>query len=149
MTLHATSELLNARVAHSWLMSLASGSGVRRREASVSPVPDSHRPRTISRSKRGFPRSAAKSGSRNESLVALLLGHGADPNAISAAWGPPLHAAVTRGRPPVVRQLLAAGADPRARNSAAEAVFDVAPARPDHRAILAVFSEFGILPHAG
>jgi hypothetical protein len=48
-----------------------------------------------------------------------------------------------------VRQLLAAGADPRARNSAAEAVFDVAPARPDHRAILAVFSEFGILPHAG
>lgn len=86
----------------------------------------------------------------NESLVALLLSHGADPNVVSAAWGPLLHAAVTRGRPGVVRQLLAAGADPRARNSAGETVFDVAPARPDqHQAILAVFSEFGIQPHAG
>ena len=52
--------------------------------------------------------------------VKWLLDHGADPNAPLGAWDAdvtPLHLAVFEGHTEVVRVLLAAGADPRIRDS--------------------------------
>jgi ankyrin repeat protein len=85
----------------------------------------------------------------NEPLVELLLGHGATPNVLSDTRGTPLHVAVTKGHAGMARRLLAAGADPRTRDDLGNTVLDVVAARPDQReAILAVFTEFGIAPHA-
>ena len=54
---------------------------------------------------------AAHSG--HGTLAAFLLGAGADPGAMDAGYSA-LHAAVLRGDPPLVRALLAHGADPDA-----------------------------------
>jgi ankyrin repeat protein len=86
----------------------------------------------------------------NEPLVELLLSHGATPNIRSEAVGTPLHVAVAKGRAEIARLLLVAGADPRTRDDLGDTALDVMPARSDQReAILAVFTEFGIAPHAG
>jgi ankyrin repeat protein len=52
--------------------------------------------------------------------VKWLLDHGVDPNALWAHWDAdvtPLHLAVMQDHPEVVRLLVAAGADPRIRDS--------------------------------
>ena len=58
---------------------------------------------------------------RNDvAAIRWLLEHGADPNARWSHWGAdvtPLHLAVLGGHPDIVRLLLAAGADPRIRDS--------------------------------
>jgi ankyrin repeat protein len=88
---------------------------------------------------------------RNEPLVELLLRYGANPNVASDTLGPVLHAAAASGHAGVVRRLLCAGADPRARSEWGDTVFDAARhAHPDDRpAVLAVLAELGITPHAG
>ena len=86
----------------------------------------------------------------NELLVEVLLSHGATPNVLSETVGTPLHVAVAKGHAGIARRLLAAGADPRARDSMGATVLDVVPARVDQRrTMLAILSEFGIAPHAG
>ena len=56
----------------------------------------------------------------NVAAVKWLLDHGVDPNALWAHWDAdvtPLHLAIMQDHPDVVRVLIAAGADPRIRDS--------------------------------
>lgn len=63
-----------------------------------------------------------------DSIVQLLLDHGADPNMADATRLPPLHAAALSGRVGAVRLLIAGGARLDARNAAGEtALFPNAP----------------------
>ena len=84
----------------------------------------------------------------NEPLVEILLRHGATPNVVHRSTrGTPLHIAVANGHVGIVRRLLAAGADPRARDDLGDTVLDVVPTRPDQReAIVAILAEFGVAP---
>lgn len=61
----------------------------------------------------------------NVQVLPVLLEAGADPNAVHG-WRTPLHYAVDADRDGAVRLLLAAGADPRARDSRGETPLDLA-----------------------
>lgn len=71
-----------------------------------------------------------------EECTALLLKHGADPNARCSDGGTVLHAAASKGLPRVIRMLLDAGADPmKQKKSGAYPIHD---AIWNHRAAAAI-----------
>ena len=61
--------------------------------------------------------------STHEALAVFLLEHGADPNLPDSIGRTPLHVAVDTGKARLVKALLAAGADPHARLTAAPFIF--------------------------
>lgn len=69
------------------------------------------------------------SAKKQDSIIQLLIEHGADPNALDDTGSTPLHWAAFGGQMQTVKLLLQAGADPSIKNSNFETPLDSALAR--------------------
>lgn len=72
---------------------------------------------------------AYTSGRQQESIIELLIAHGADPNARDDSGQTPLHAAAFEGELQAVKLLLQAGADPSIQDMTSETPLNQAVAR--------------------
>ena len=71
-----------------------------------------------------------------ESVVVLLLDHGADPNARDTVGWPPLHWAVSRRNLEIIERLIDAGADVNARDLAGQTALKHARGSDDIESLL-------------